>query len=339
MGNVQVLSPNSSNDGSLTDFQKNKLIFDFNTFFDLNNDGYLSYKDFQWAKDRICQMSGWKVDCAKYKSTEKLFTAIWTSLVQVADTDHDGKITSNEWLAMWEAYKKELIEREKEMENFLEKFYSKHDPDFKKLKSLGTHLGEHTEIVAKEVEHQKWAKFEEAKHIEALERTILPDWLYDYLRFRFDLLDRVGDGIIDTEEYEYVLSEFHIKEKDSRQAFLLFSHHLTVEIDFPYFVKLFEEYYLSDNPADLGNFVNGKLDFTATEEPNEEEVLTEEQKIINQFDLSMYKDDMMSPDDPEKGKNDEEKKAICANVRARMWKLKKRLWKSFKLNCLQSNAL
>ena len=53
----------------------------------------------------------------------------------------------------------------------------------------------------------------------------------------------------------------------------------------------------------------------------------------------MYKDDMMSPDDPEKGKNDEEKKAICANVRARMWKLKKRLWKSFKLNCLQSNAL
>ena len=31
----------------------------------------------------------------------------------MADTDHDGKITSNEWLAMWEAYKKELIEREK----------------------------------------------------------------------------------------------------------------------------------------------------------------------------------------------------------------------------------
>ena len=38
-----------------------------------------------------------------------------------------------------------------------------------------------------------------------------------------------------------------------------------MDIDFPYFVKLFEEYYLSDNPADLGNFVNGKLDFTATE--------------------------------------------------------------------------
>ena len=38
-------------------------------------------------------MSGWKVDCEKYKSTEKLFTDIWTSLVSVADTDNDGKIT------------------------------------------------------------------------------------------------------------------------------------------------------------------------------------------------------------------------------------------------------
>ena len=112
MGNVQVLSQNTNN-GELSDFQKNKLMFDFNTFFDLNNDGYLSYKvnieylikalvsiptlhfyqDFQWAKDRICQMSGWKMNCAKYKATEKLFTDIWTSLVQVADTDHDGKIT------------------------------------------------------------------------------------------------------------------------------------------------------------------------------------------------------------------------------------------------------
>ena len=41
-------------------------------------------------------MSGWKVNCEKYKATEKLFTAIWTSLVDVADTDHDGKITRSE---------------------------------------------------------------------------------------------------------------------------------------------------------------------------------------------------------------------------------------------------
>ena len=107
----------------LTPFQRNKLAFDFNTFFDLNNDGVLSYKgsrllhiplyfysgllqvslqnsakisfvrniirlcctDFQWAKDRICQLSGWRQDCDKYRATERLFTSIWTSLVTVAD--------------------------------------------------------------------------------------------------------------------------------------------------------------------------------------------------------------------------------------------------------------
>jgi hypothetical protein len=38
-------------------------------------------------------------------------------------------------------------------------------------------------------------------------------------------------------------------------------------VDFARFVQLFEEYYLSDNVADLGNFINGRLDFT-TEETN-----------------------------------------------------------------------
>ncbi len=32
-------------------------------------------------------------------------------------------------------------------------------------------------------------------------------------------------------------------------------------MDFDYFVHLFEEYYLSDDTAALGNFINGKLDF------------------------------------------------------------------------------
>ena len=35
----------------------------------------------------------------------------------------------------------------------------------------------------------------------------------------------------------------------------------TVPLDFDYFVRLFEEYYLSDDPSDLGNFINGKLEY------------------------------------------------------------------------------
>ena len=43
MGNVPLASQIQGG-GELTEFHKNKLTFDFNTFFDLNHDGFLSYK-------------------------------------------------------------------------------------------------------------------------------------------------------------------------------------------------------------------------------------------------------------------------------------------------------
>ncbi len=67
-------------------------------FLDLNNDGHLTYKDFLWAKDKICYMSGWKIDSPKYKITEALFNEIWKSLEVIADVDKDGKITKSEWV-------------------------------------------------------------------------------------------------------------------------------------------------------------------------------------------------------------------------------------------------
>ena len=61
MGNVALLQSGEGEGGALSPFQRSKVIFDFEKFFDLNKDGILTYKDFLWAKDRICQMSGWKV--------------------------------------------------------------------------------------------------------------------------------------------------------------------------------------------------------------------------------------------------------------------------------------
>jgi hypothetical protein len=77
-----------------------KIIFLIN-LSDLNNDGYLTYNDFLWAKDKICYMSGWKIDNPKYKITEALFKEIWESLEQIADIDKDGKITKTEWVSVY----------------------------------------------------------------------------------------------------------------------------------------------------------------------------------------------------------------------------------------------
>ena len=56
-----------------------------------------------------------------------------------------------------------------------------------------------------------------------VENSKLPKWLYKYLLFRFNLLDRTGDGVIDHEEFEYVLSEFGVSERTARQAFTIFT--------------------------------------------------------------------------------------------------------------------
>ena len=42
-------------------------------------------------------------------------------------------------------------------------------------------------------------------------------------------------------------------------------------MDFDYFVQLFEQFYLSDDPSDLGNFINGKLDYSAQGESGQED--------------------------------------------------------------------
>ena len=167
-----------------------------------------------------------QVNSEKYRRTDQLFSKIWTSLVESADFNQDGKISVAEWLALWQTYKCELVSREK---NFLGRFYQQaRNPNFRQLKEAGARLGEVGE----------WDEVEKRWKPSSLPAdTILPGWLLDYLIYRFDLLDRTGDGEIDSEEFEYVLCEFGIKEKDSRQAFEIFSQHGAQLVDFDYLLN------------------------------------------------------------------------------------------------------
>merc|ERR1712240_328319 len=119
-------------------------------------------------------MSGWKVDCNKYKRTEALFNKIWISLVIVADTDHDGKITITEWLALWESYKKELVARERETKNFFRFwFFEVMNPNIKALKEAGVQLGEMGEWDRKK---EQFIPHPLGSVPDCMKDTILPSW-------------------------------------------------------------------------------------------------------------------------------------------------------------------
>ncbi len=60
-----------------------------------------------------------------------------------------------------------------------------------------------------------------ASHGTRVDDSRLPKWLYKYLVFRFNLLDRTGDSVIDNEEFEYVLTEFGVSPRTARQAFTI----------------------------------------------------------------------------------------------------------------------
>ena len=51
----------------------------------------------------------------------------------------------------------------------------------------------------------------------------------------------------------------------------------SIRLDFEYFVHLFEEYYLSDDPSSLGNFINGRLEYESIYENDDDDNDDEEE--------------------------------------------------------------
>ncbi|KAL4216750.1 Non-specific lipid-transfer protein [Mactra antiquata] len=197
----------------LSEFQKKKLLHEFHTFFDLTRDGTLEWKDFDMARQKICDMSGWKPGCKRYLEVHELFKEIWRKLQDDGDVNFDGKISAEEWIRMWETFNRQYVEEV--------------------TKSKDQNIS-----------------------------VELPEWLIKYIQYKFNLLDRTGNGAIDVEEYEYVMSEFGVAPKDAKNAFIMFSQNNEKPVDFEYFKELCTEYFRSDDPGALGNFINGKLDFT-----------------------------------------------------------------------------
>lgn len=79
----------------VSDFVKNKLLFVFKTFFDVNGSGNIDKSDFDQLLQKISKVSGWKA------GDDQILSKVWTGL-QGADLDKDGEVSQAEWIALWE---------------------------------------------------------------------------------------------------------------------------------------------------------------------------------------------------------------------------------------------
>jgi len=89
----------------------------------------------------------------------------------------------------------------------------------------------------------------------------IDDWEKVYMDLMFDLQDTSGDGVIDEEEFASVCDSMGVNPAESRQAFNTFSRRGHVPVDKKYYQELWMQYFQSDDPSSLGNFLFGKVNF------------------------------------------------------------------------------
>ena len=85
----------------LTEFQKRKIANLF-AVHDLNRDGALEQSDYVEYARRLAAESGLGPGSTKYEELMSRFLGFWEMLRQMADTNHDNRVTRREWLALFE---------------------------------------------------------------------------------------------------------------------------------------------------------------------------------------------------------------------------------------------
>lgn len=86
-------------------------------------------------------------------------------------------------------------------------------------------------------------------------------WQWEYVKYMFFLIDTSGDKFIDADEYAEVMKIYGLTPDDSKKAFAKFAVNNKGEaldkIDYGQFVRLWYDYFGSENRDKPGNFLFG----------------------------------------------------------------------------------
>ena len=85
----------------LTEFQIKKLTKLFNTF-DGNRNGFRELEDARLMINNLAHIRGWEKGSAEYKKIEDAYMNLHFKILELADTNQDGKITLEEHLAFYD---------------------------------------------------------------------------------------------------------------------------------------------------------------------------------------------------------------------------------------------
>ncbi|CAK1555483.1 unnamed protein product [Leptosia nina] len=93
----------------VSDVRRKKLLFAFKKFFDADESGAVEKKDFEKSLDRIVRLQGWKESDVVFNVAKDIMNQIWEGFQSSADSDNDGKVSTEEWIKMWDLQDKETL--------------------------------------------------------------------------------------------------------------------------------------------------------------------------------------------------------------------------------------
>lgn len=92
----------------VSDVRKKKLLFAFKKFFDVDESGAVEKKDFEKCVNKLIAVQGWNETDVIFNVAKDIMNQIWDGF-KAADVDEDGKVSTEEWIKMWDIQGKDTL--------------------------------------------------------------------------------------------------------------------------------------------------------------------------------------------------------------------------------------
>jgi Ca2+-binding EF-hand superfamily protein len=177
----------------IPDLKRRKLMRLF-CLYDINNDGFLQFKDFEQRIEALLEIKNLSKDSAIYNQLKNKYYLYWLKLKNEADVNRDGQISIEEWLNYFDQVLQDQMKYQREVESLISTILDIFDSN-----------------KDGQLDREEWQQFLESYNISPI-----------YVDVIFPLFDLNNDGFINKTELLKGFHDFFFSEKEHAKGNFLF---------------------------------------------------------------------------------------------------------------------
>lgn len=177
----------------ISDIKKRKLMRLF-CLYDINNDGFLQFKDFEQRIEALLEIKHLSKDSFLYNKLKNKYFLYWLNLKNEADVNQDAKISIEEWFSYFDRVLQDQMKYQSEVESI-----------------IATMLDIFDSNQDGQLDRDEWQQFLQSYNISPI-----------YVDVIFPLFDLNNDGFINKTELLKGFYDFFFSEKEHAKGNFLF---------------------------------------------------------------------------------------------------------------------